>query len=103
MTKKAIYLALISFVLIGFQCSSDYVISAKKYIEANNFEKAEPFLLNEIETNPYADEGYYLLGYIKAEQKKFSEMNEFFNKSLSISDRFKKKIEELRKNSLLTK
>ncbi len=97
MIKKQICLAVFTIIFLGFNCSSDNVTAAKKYLDSNNIEKAEQYLLKEIETNPYADEGYYLLGYIKAEQKKIEDMNKMFAKSLEISDRFKSKIEEARK------
>ncbi len=95
--RKLLYTVMLSIIFWGFSCSSDNVNAAKRYIETKNFNKAEEYLQKEIEMNPYADEGYYLLGYLRAEEGKYKEMEEMFNKSLQISNRFEKKIEEARK------
>lgn len=103
--KKILFTVFVSIIFWGFSCSSDNVNAAKRYIEANDLKKAEEYLLKEIEINPYADEGYYLLGYLKAVEGNYKEMDEMFVKSLEISNRFEKKIEEARKfyNKLETK
>lgn len=98
MSKRLIFIAMATLMFLGFNCTSDNVTAAKMYLEKNDYEKAEIYLMKEIEINPYTDEGFYLLGYIKAEQKKYDEMNKMFEKSLAISDRFKQKIEEARKH-----
>jgi tetratricopeptide (TPR) repeat protein len=98
MHKRLILIAIATLMFLGFNCTSDNVTAAKMYLEKNDYEKAEIYLQKEIDTNPYADEGFYLLGYIRAEQKNYNEMNKMFEKSLAISDRFKKKIEEARKH-----
>ncbi len=97
MTKRFLYLIITSLIFLGFNCSSDNVTAAKRYIISKDLIKAEEYLIKEVNSNPYADEGYFLLGYIKAEQKKYEETKTMFSKSLSISNRFKNKIEEAEK------
>jgi len=94
---KKVFLIIVLFILVqGFNCSSNNVSIAKYFIEKEDWGNAEKYLLKEIELNIYADEAYYLLGYVNAETKKYSEMEKNFIESLKISDRFSGKIDEAR-------
>lgn len=96
---------ILSFVVIfsmflgfaAFQCSSTEITSAKLYIQQKNLPKAKESLEKEIAKNPKSDEGYYLLGYVLGEQGNISEMIKNFEKSLSISSKFAKDIDNSRK------
>ena len=73
----------------GFDCSSTGITSARLYIQQNNYDKALDVLQQEIQKNPQSDEGYYLMGYIYGEQGDIGKMVDAFDKSLSISTKFK--------------
>ncbi len=96
--KKTILLsALLLLVLGGFSCSSNFIVPAKFYIDKKDLPNAEKYIYKEININPNCAEAYYLLGYIKAEQDSLVKMEEYFTKSLQISDFYQEKIEEARK------
>lgn len=82
------------FGLVAFQCSSTELTSAKLYIQQKNLKKAKEALLKEVKKNPKSDEGYYLLGFVLGEEGDYQGMVENYNKSLSISKKFEKKINE---------
>ncbi len=82
------------FGLVAFQCSSTELTSAKLYIQQKNLKKAKEALLKEVQKNPKSDEGYYLLGFVLGEEGDYEGMIENYNKSLSISKKFEKKINE---------
>lgn len=88
---------MLSLVLVGYQCGSTEITSAKLYIQQKNYEKATEVLQKEITKNPKSDEGYYLLGYVQGEQGKFNEMVDSYDKSLAISKNFEKNINDSRK------
>ncbi|MFO7447189.1 MAG: tetratricopeptide repeat protein, partial [Ignavibacteriaceae bacterium] len=81
----------------GFQCSSTELTSAKLYIQQKNYDKALEALNNEVSKNPQSDEGFYLLGVVYGEQEKFSEMVDVFNKSLAVSNKFEKDINDTKR------
>lgn len=85
------------FGFMAFQCSSTELTSAKLYIQQKNFAKAKESLLKEVEKNPQSDEGYYYLGYVNGEQGDMPAMLENFEKSLEISNKFQKNIEDYKK------
>jgi len=96
MQKKLIYiLGLIAFgiALSGFQCSSTEITSAKLYIQQKNYDKALDVLQKEVQKNPQSDEGFYLLGVVNAEKEQYGKMIEAWEKSLAVSDKFKKDID----------
>ncbi len=82
------------FGLVAYQCSSTELTSAKLYIQQKNLKKAKEALLKEVKKNPKSDEGYYLLGYVLGEEGDYKGMVENYDKSLSISKKFEKKINE---------
>ena len=85
------------FGFAAFQCSSTEITSAKLYIQQKNMQKAKESLEKEVSKNPKSDEGYYLLGYVLGEQGNIKDMISNFEKSLAISPKFAKDIENSRK------
>ena len=88
---------MLSLVLVGYQCGSTEITSAKLYIQQKNYDKAVEVLQKEITKNPKSDEGYYLLGYVQGEQGNFEGMVDSYDKSLAISKNFEKNINDSRK------
>ncbi len=99
MKRLLILLTLTSMVFgfMAFQCSSTEMTSAKLYIQQKNYAKAKESLEKEITKNPQSDEGYYYLGYINGEQGDMPSMLENFQKSLEISNKFQKNIDDYKK------
>ncbi len=99
MKKLVVYLSIISMVigLSAFSCASTELTSAKLYIQQKNLVKAKEVLLKEIKKNPKSDEGFYLLGYVYGENKDIPNMLDNYNKSLAISKKFSKEIDNAKK------
>ncbi len=98
--KKALsILVVISMVLglSGFACSSTELTSAKLYVQQKNFDKAVEALEKEVAKNPKSDEGFYLLGYVNGEQGNLDAMVENFDKSVAISNKFEKNVDDYKK------
>ena len=98
--KKALSILVVLSMVLGlsaFQCSSTELTSAKLYIQQKNYDKAKNALEKEVNKNPKSDEGYYLLGFINGEEGDLEAMIENFDKSLAISNKFAKNIEDSRK------
>jgi len=89
---------LLMLSLSAFQCSSTELTSAKLYIQQKNYAKAMEVLQKEVTKNPNSDEGYYYLGYLHGEKGEYNKMIEAFNKSLSISKKFEKNIDDFKKS-----
>lgn len=87
---------LFGITLMGFQCSSTELTSARLYIQQKNFDKALEVLQDEVKQNPKSDEGYYLLGYVFGEKGEMEKMIESFDQSIAISNKFSKEITESR-------
>lgn len=83
---------LAGLAVTGFQCASTELTSAKLYIQQKNYPKALDVLKKEVAKNPQSDEGYYLLGYVDGELGNFDSLVFAFDKSLAISQQFKKDI-----------
>lgn len=83
---------LVYISVTGFQCASAEVTGAKVYMQRQDWVNAEKQLLKEVENNPKNDEAWFLLGYVRGEQKNYKGMLEAFRKSLEISNRFEKDI-----------
>jgi tetratricopeptide (TPR) repeat protein len=99
MKNSNLYIAgmlLLAIIFSGFQCSSTELTSAKLYIQQKNWDKALETLQTDVAKNPKSDEGYYLMGTVYSELNKTSEMIEAFDKSLTISDKYAKSINEYR-------
>jgi len=84
----------LGIMFLGFQCASTELTSAKLYIQQKNWDKAIETLNTEVTKNPKSDEGYFLLGTVYSEQDNIDKMIESFDKSLAISNKFEKNIEE---------
>lgn len=85
---------MMGLMFLGFQCSSTELTSAKLYIQQKNWDKAIETLNTEVTKNPKSDEGYFLLGTVYSEKDDVDKMIESFDKSLAISNKFQKNIEE---------
>jgi len=85
---------LIGIMFFGFQCASTELTSAKLYIQQKNWDKAIETLNTDVTKNPKSDEGYFLLGTVYSELDDVDKMIESFDKSLAISNKFEKNIEE---------
>jgi len=98
--KNPFLIALISVLFLGslliLSCESAYIKGAKVYIQQNNLEKARAQLNKGIEYDPNDPTAYYLLGRIDGQETKIDDMLKNFEKSLSISDKFKKEINDTR-------
>ncbi len=84
----------LGLMFLGLQCASTELTSAKLYIQQKNWDKAIETLNTEVTKNPQSDEGYFLLGTVYSEQDNIDKMMESFDKSLAISNKFAKNIEE---------
>ena len=100
--KRNIIFILLSVLLMlslsAFQCSSTELTSAKLYIQQKNYPKAIEALKKEVAKNPKSDEGYYWLGVVYGEVGEYKEMVDALNKSLEISDKYKKDIDNAKKS-----
>lgn len=99
MRKALSFLIIIgmAFSFTAFQCSSTELTSAKLYIQQKNYDKAIESLEKDVAKNPKSDEGYYLLGYVNGEQGDLNAMIESYNKSLAVSNKFAKEIDDYKK------
>lgn len=85
---------LLGIMFLGLQCASTELTSAKLYIQQKNWDKAIETLNTEVAKNPKSDEGYFLMGTVYSELDNIDKMMESFDKSLAISNKFEKNIEE---------
>lgn len=99
MRKALSFLIIIgmAFSFTAFQCSSTELTSAKLYIQQKNYDKAIESLEKDVSKNPKSDEGYYLLGYVQGEQGDLNSMIESYDKSLAVSNKFAKEIDDYKK------
>ncbi|MBU0476300.1 MAG: tetratricopeptide repeat protein [Bacteroidetes bacterium] len=98
--KKALSILVVLSMVLGlsaFQCASTELTSAKLYIQQKNYDKAKEALEKEIAKNAASDEGFYLLGYLNGEQGDLQSMIKNFDKSLAISKKFEKNIDDYKK------
>ena len=86
----------ISLILSGFQCSSTELTSARLYISQKNYEKAIDVLHQDVQKNPKSDEGWYLMGYTYGEMGRMDSMVVGYDKSLVVSNKFIKEINDSR-------
>lgn len=92
----------LGMLLMGYQCSSTEITSAKLYIQQKNYDKALEVLQKEIQKNPKSDQGYYLMGVVYSEKGDYPKMIESFNQSLAISKTYEKEIKDFKKSSWVT-
>lgn len=89
----------LGMLLMGYQCSSTEITSAKLYIQQKNYDKALEVLQKEIQKNPKSDQGYYLMGVVYSEKGDYPKMVESFNQSLAISKTYEKEIKDFKKST----
>ncbi len=96
MRKQIVYgmlvVSAISLALMGFQCSSAEMTSAKLYIQRKEYQNAEAQLQKEVAKNPKNEEAWFLLGQIRYEQKNYLGMKEALDKSAEIGVKYKNDI-----------
>lgn len=92
----------LGMLLMGYQCSSTEITSAKLYIQQKNYDKALEVLQKEIQKNPKSDQGYYLMGVVYSEKGDYPKMVESFNQSLSISKTYEKEINDYKRSTWVT-
>lgn len=83
----------VSLALMGFQCSSAEMTSAKLYINRKEFTNAEVQLLKEVAKNPKNEEAWYYLGQVRFELKNYAGMKDAFVKAKDAGSKFKKEID----------
>jgi len=97
MKKYIVYFVLVisaaSLALMGFQCSSAEMTSAKLYIQRKEFQNAEAQLLKEVAKNPKNEEAWYMIGQIRAELKNYRGMKDAFVEASQVGVKFKKEID----------
>ncbi len=82
----------VGFAFVGFQCSSAELTSAKLYMQRSEWNKAEEQLEKDVQINPQDEEGWYLLGRVRAERENWSGMLDAFGQALKISKAHEKEI-----------
>jgi cytochrome c-type biogenesis protein CcmH/NrfG len=99
MKKYIVYAMLVisaaSLALMGFQCSSAEMTSAKLYIQRKEFQNAEAQLIKETAKNPKNEEAWYMIGQIRAELKNYKGMKDAFVEASKVGVKFKKEIDGL--------
>lgn len=88
-----IVIGAVSLALMGFQCSSAELTSAKLYIQRKDYQNAEVQLQKELAKNPKSEEAWYLLGQVRIELRDYRGMKDAFQKALEISPTHKKEID----------
>jgi tetratricopeptide (TPR) repeat protein len=94
-TKILCCLAILSMIVV-IGCRNPYVTAAHIDLEQlNNPDKALEDLNQALKQNPNDPEAFFLLGKVYWIRKEYSQMMEFFNKSLQLSDGYKSQIDEI--------
>lgn len=97
MKRVVVILSVISMVFgfLAFDCSSSEMNAAKMYMAENvkQYAKAKEQLNAELNKNPNNEEALYLLGKIDGIEGKYKSMVANYTKSLAISAKFKKEID----------
>ena len=87
LNKQRIWIALLGFAAVIFvDCTSQEYTSAKLYIQQQEWEKAEEFLIKAVDAEPENPEIPYKLGYYiyALQEKDWEKMNQSFDKALAI-------------------
>ena len=79
------------FFLLGFQCGSPELTSAKLYVQQKNWDKALESAEKEVKNNPKSVEGWFVLGNIRGEKKDWKGMVDAFNECLKVDPQTHKK------------
>ncbi len=83
-----------SMMLTG--CQPKEVVSAKVYIQNNDWDKALEQLQQAVELYPENAEAWYLLGEAQGEKGNYEEMTKAFDKSISVDPKFEPNIKQTR-------
>ena len=84
-SNSKLYLFLTIFYLGILGCASEELTSARLYIQQENWEKAEEYLVKALEVEPENPEIPYLLGkLIYAKRKEWGKMYEMFDLALKL-------------------
>ena len=59
---------IILFFSLGFQCSSPELTSTRLYIQQKNWDNALASAEKEVKNNPKSVEGWYYVGWLRAEK-----------------------------------
>ncbi len=99
MKKILIVISILTMALgfSAFDCSSAELTGAKMYIAQKHYDKAKESLLKEVAKNPTNDEAWYYLGYLYGEEDSIHAMMNAYDKSLAISKKFEKDINDYKK------
>jgi tetratricopeptide (TPR) repeat protein len=92
-------LLLLAFVYMsttGFQCGSAETTSAKLYMNQKQWDKAEASLVKELAKNDKNEEAWFLLGQVRLELKRYTEMNEAYTHALQVGETHKPDIQRNR-------
>ena len=100
MKRRRLPLIIALFAVVGtifFACQSQELTSAKLYIQQQNYEKAEEFLLKAEQVEPQNAEIPFLLGTeIYGRQGEYQKMNAAFDRALAINEQYKDQIKQVR-------
>jgi tetratricopeptide (TPR) repeat protein len=80
----------------AFQCGSTEMTTAKLAMKNKQYDKAEESLVKATQKDPQDEEAWFLLGQVRLELKKYAEMNEAYEKTLSLSPLHKPEIDHNR-------
>ena len=82
-TNGLVLSSLISLILLG--CASESLVSAKLYIQQQDWDNAEIYLIKALTVEPQNPEVPYLLGdLIYGRRQEWDKMNEMFDRALSL-------------------
>jgi len=91
-------LLFVFLAVMGFQCGSADITSAKLYIQHSDYAKAEASLLKEVTKNPNNTEAWFLLGEVRRDQENYKGMVEAYNNSLKAGKDFEDAITKAKLN-----
>ncbi|MDP8205905.1 MAG: tetratricopeptide repeat protein [Candidatus Electryonea clarkiae] len=90
---------LIAVMILTVGCVSQYVRSAKIYVQQGDNKNAKEELLKGKDVTPNDPQLFHLLGRVHAELEEWEEMNVAFNHVMELTDSFNDDIEATRKES----
>ncbi|MFQ5824157.1 MAG: tetratricopeptide repeat protein [bacterium] len=102
-SKILYWLLWIPIILNLVGCQPKEVTSAKMYIQNYNWDKAIEQLEKAIEAYPNNAEAHFLLGQAYGKKSRYKDMNNEFNLSLEISNKFEQEITAERKRHWIEK
>src|SRR3990172_10558067 len=85
--------------LFSVGCVSQYVRSAKIYLQQDDPQNAKEELVKGSQVTPDDAELWYLLGKVSSELEEWDEMNAAFEKALAITDQFNADIQATRQET----